>query len=409
MRPMVDELAGKPIGERIQILRQRQGKTRAVVAGLAGRSEGWLKKVEKGHLLPPRLPMLLRLAEIIGVRDLSELTGDQGIPLGMLRQVGHEVVPAIREAILEPVLRADPEPRPDLAALKLRVDEAWIVWHASPTPRADVGAGMPQLIRDCERAVRLLDGRERRSAAATLSELYALAEQALAWVAEPSLVWLVADRCMQAAQQADDPLVIAGAAWVVGNVRRIDHGEEALELAGDAATMLTPFLEDGGDEMRAMYGALRLHGAITAARIGREGDAWRHMDQGAETARRLPEGYAHAWTVFGVPNTEITGVSVSADLRQGRRAIEDAARVDPDRMPSVDRRARLWLEMARSYWQARDAAGTLALMQRAASVSPESMRSHPIARGIAGELIIDGGAMVQREARTLAGQLGLVV
>jgi hypothetical protein len=43
-------------------------------------------------------------------------------------------------------------------------------------------------------------------------------------------------------------------------VRRIADEEEALELADDAATMLKPFLAEGNDEMRAMYGALQLHG-----------------------------------------------------------------------------------------------------------------------------------------------------
>ena len=406
---MVDELAGRQIGERIQVLRERKGKSRAVVAGLVGRSERWLKKVEKGHLLPPRLEMLVKLANAIGVSDLTELTGSAGVPLSMARQAGHEAVPGIREAILEPVLRVEPEPRPDAADLKRRVDEAWILWHASTTPRADVGRVLPQLVRDAERAVRVLDGKDRRKAAAALSELYALAEQALAWVAEPSLVWLVADRCMQAAQQADDPLVIAGAAWVVGNVRRIAHEEEALELADDAATMLKPFLAEGNNSIRAMYGALNLHGAISAARAGREGDARRRMDLGSETARNLPDGYVHPWTVFSTANVDISGVSVEVDLRQGRRALEAATAVNPDRMPSVDRRARLWLEMARSYWQARDAVATLSTLQRAASVSLESMQSHPLSRGIAGELVTSGGGLVERDARLLATQLGLSV
>ncbi|WP_052590791.1 hypothetical protein [Luteipulveratus mongoliensis] len=257
--------------------------------------------------------------------------------------------------------------------------------------------------------MRVLDGRERRTAAAVLSETYALCEQALAWLAEPSLVWLVADRCMQAAQQADDPLVIAGAAWVVGNVRRNAQEDEAVELADDAATMLRPFLADGADEMRAMYGALRIHGAISAARAGREGDAWRLMDEGVDVARALPEGYTNAWTVFGVPNADITAVSVSADLLHGRKALEDARRVNPDAMPSVDRRARLWLEMARSYWQARDSAGALGALQRATSVSEESMRSHPLARSLAGELVTEGGPLVGSDSRALATRLGLTV
>ncbi|MGH3622361.1 MAG: helix-turn-helix domain-containing protein [Sciscionella sp.] len=405
---MVDELAGKGVGERIQIVRQRRGKTRAVVAGLVGRSEGWLKRVEKGQLLPPRLDMLIRLAEVLGVGDLTELTGDSSVPLGMLRRAGHDTVPAIREAIEETPLIVSTEPRPDAAELAAQAASAWRTWHSSVSPRADVGAVLAHLIRECSRAVRVLDGAERRIAAAALSEVYALCEQVLAWVAEPALVWLTADRCMQAAQQADDPLVIAGAAWVVGNVQRAtQREEEALDLANEAAELLAPRLEDGTDSHRAMWGALHLHGSITAARMGREGDARRHWDLGSDAARRLPDGYAHPWTVFGVANANITGVSVNVDLRQGRRALNEANKLDPDSVPSVERRARLWMEMARSYQQQDDHTGTLSLMQRAVSVSAEAMRCHPLARGLIGELVTSGAPMVRNEARALAHQLGI--
>jgi transcriptional regulator with XRE-family HTH domain len=37
-----------PVGRRIQLLRERRGLSRAVVAGLCGRSESWLKKIEQG-------------------------------------------------------------------------------------------------------------------------------------------------------------------------------------------------------------------------------------------------------------------------------------------------------------------------------------------------------------------------
>lgn len=407
---MVDELAGKPIGERIRIIRTRQGKSRAAVAGLIGRSESWLKKVERLERESPRFEDLVALGRVLGVRDLTELVGDQAVPIGMGHQALHVAVPAIREAIEETPLRVNPDPWPDPTELKRRVDSAWRVWHSSRTPRADVGRVMPELIRECERAMRVLDGEDRRKAAASLSEVYALAEQVLAWVAEPALVWLVSDRCMRAAQQADDPLVIAGAAWVLGNVHRsANREEEALLLADQAASLLTPHLESGSDEQRAMWGALRLHGAITAARMSREGDALHRLDQGDEMARRMPDGYAHPWTLFGSVNVDFTGVSVTVDLQQSRSAVTRASDLDPDRMPSIDRRARLWLEMARSYHQAGDQPGTLAILQRASSVSLEAMRSHPISRSIAGELVSSGGPMVQREARALARDFGLTV
>lgn len=93
-----DDLAHLPFGQRLQRIRERKGKTRAVVAGLVGRSTEWLKAVERGSIQPPRLDMMLRLAEALGLRDLAELTGEQQIPMTLGRRAGHPAVPAIREA-----------------------------------------------------------------------------------------------------------------------------------------------------------------------------------------------------------------------------------------------------------------------------------------------------------------------
>lgn len=405
----VDDLSGLAIGARIQTIRERRGKTRAVVAGLVGRSEEWLKSIERGRRQPPRLDMLVRIAEALGVMDLAELTGDQATALSTSRRVGHEVVPAMREAIEEMALAVGGEPPVDAADLDQRVASAWRTWHASNTPRASVGAVLPRLIRDGRRAVRLSDGAERRRLHATLSAAYALAEQVLAWVADPELLWLVADRCMSSAEQADEPETLAGAAWVVGNVwRSTGREEDAYVLATDAADLLAPRLADGPDTSRALWGAVRLHASISAARMGREGDALRQLDQAETMALRLP-GYTHPWTLFGQANTDLTGVNVRVDLRQAGSAIDHAGQLDLDVVPSVDRRARLWLETARAYSLRHDHAATLHTLQRATQTSTESMRCHPMARSLAGELVTSGGRMVEREARSLAGVLGVTV
>lgn len=406
----IDELAGLPIGQRIQTIRERRGKTRAVVAGLVGRSEEWLKKVEKGTLQPPRLNMLIDLAEAIGVSDLVEITGDQALPLTTSRRVGHEAVPAMREAIEEMPLVVVGTPVPDPADLERRVADAWRTWHASATPRAAVGAVLPHIIRESRRAVRVLDGPDRRRVHAVLSAAYALAEQLLAWVADPALLWMAADRCMSSAEQADDPETLAGAAWVVGNVwRATGREEDAYTLATDAAALLEPRLVDGPDSTRALWGAVRLHAAITAARMGREGDALRQLDQADDMTGRLPTNYTHPWTLFGRANTDLTGVNVRVDLQHAGSALDHAEQLDLDVIPSVDRRARLWLETSRAYSLRKDHTGVLHTLQRATEVSTESMRCHPMARSLAGELVTSGGRMVQREARALAGTLGVAV
>lgn len=74
---MLDDLGGKRTGERIEILRERRGLSRPVLAGLVGMSASWLKGIERGTRLPPRLPMLVKLAEALAVSDVAVLARDQ--------------------------------------------------------------------------------------------------------------------------------------------------------------------------------------------------------------------------------------------------------------------------------------------------------------------------------------------
>ena len=113
--------------------------------------------------------------------------------------------------------------------------------------------------------------------------------------------------------------------------------------------------------------------------------------------------------MFGTPNAVMTGISVHVDLRQSGHALDHANQGDLDGIPSLDRRSRLWLELARGYAQRKDPLSTLRAMQRAMSICEESVSCHPIARSLAGELVTGGGRLVEREARALAGRLGLAV
>lgn len=97
-----------PVGRRIQLLRERRGLSRAVVAGLCGRSESWLKKIEQGTRQAVRLPTLLRLAEVLRVDDLTALTG-QHLPLAVYGKPTHQATPALQQAMMTYPLGTTPE------------------------------------------------------------------------------------------------------------------------------------------------------------------------------------------------------------------------------------------------------------------------------------------------------------
>ena len=154
---MLDDLAGKRTGERIQILRERKGLSRPVLAGLVGMSASWLKGIERGTRLPPRLPLLVKLAEALAVGDVAVLAGtdmDLGgaasVPVASFARIPHDAVPAIREAIRDPLLTVPAGPA-DVAALAARTADAWLLWHQSTQHRTDVGRILPRLVTDAWR------------------------------------------------------------------------------------------------------------------------------------------------------------------------------------------------------------------------------------------------------------------
>ncbi|OPC83678.1 hypothetical protein B4N89_24490 [Embleya scabrispora] len=408
----MDVPADLTMGERIEWLRRRRGMSRPVLAGLCGRGPDWLKKIESGERELRDHRLILRLACVLGLTDLGVLTGAGAgeVLQPVSPALHHESIPGIWAAVKKRNHSAvRPAEAPDVAALRARVDAAWRLWHGSRFNRSEVGALLADLIGDGEVAVRVLDGPERREAYAVLATIYHLVQQHIAYIAPAELVWVVADRGMSSAQYADTPEALAGAAWCYGNaLRETADGDEALAVVIDAADAMRPHLDDLGEDARGLYGALHLHAAITHAKSGHDGDAWAHWQRGDATAKSLPAGYLHPWTVFGRTNVDIHAVSVAADLRRAGTALEYADRIDPETMPSMERQSRLWTESARSHVQRGEHTAALHLMKRAVTVGPEAVRFTPAARGVIAELWRTTRGPLRNDVVQLAENVGIV-
>lgn len=402
--------SGLSRGERVRLLRERKGLTRPVLAGLVGRGPDWLKKIERGDRELTSYTMLIRLANALGVQDLAELTGEESVLVGAESRPVVPWVGDLRDAVRGSLFpAADAAEVPSLARLRERVREAWALWHASRLQRSQVGALLPDLVRDAQLLPRALEGSDRREAYAVLADVYHLVQQATAYAVEPELYWTIADRGRMAAQESDDMLTLAGAAWAYANgLREGGFAEEAVRVVEEASSAIYPRLEASGDDMRGMYGALRLHAAVTHARDGREGDAWRCWDEADAVATRLPEGYAHAWTVFGRGNTDFHAVSVNVDLKKPGVALQRGESVDLDAVPSVERRSRFLVELSRGYHQRKDYVGAVYYMNRAVEASPETVKYTPSARSLTASLARQATGPLKADAAALAANVGIL-
>ncbi|MCK7622515.1 transcriptional regulator [Streptomyces sp. RS10V-4] len=399
-------------GQRMQILRQRRGMTRDVLAGLVGMSTSWVKRVENGQLQPPRLDLMLRIAEALRVRDLSELTGrTNSMRVDLFTGPGHPRLAAVRDAIDKFPITAD-QPAPPAEHIRARLEHAWAARHSAPNHREVVGALLPDLIGDAQLAAQQADsGPERRAAQATLSEIYSLAQFFLAYQPEPALLWRVAERGIVAAQESEDPHTIGVAAWLTAQAHRDagpSHFDAADSVTYSALRYLEPLLADASDATRAITGALQFEAGYTAARRGDSGTAWRHWDKADQTAKALPKNYFHPVTSFSRAVMGAHAVTIAVELRSGTESVRQAAKAEASAIPSRPRRARHRIEQARGYQLDRQPEAALATLKQAFEAAPETVRYNGYARRIVLEETEAASPDRRRRASELAAQIGLL-
>ncbi len=405
----MSELSAEPsVGERIRILRERQGKSRAVLAGLVGRSAVWLRKIESGERQLHSLPMLVKLARALHVSDISELTGGtMSAPVDQWGRVGHPYVASLRDAIHAPLFGRPLALPESVEVLSGRVAQAWQTWHMSPMNRTETGAALPDLLSACQAAVRRSEGSERRRAHVVLASAYGLAQMFAAHTTEPELYWLTVDRARNSAEESDDPTRLAMAAWVTANgLSASGHTEECVRVLTDAADSLRPLLENGDDDVRGAFGSVCLKAATTHAQDGEEGNAWRWWDEASRTARLMP-GYSHPETAFGSGNVAVHAVTMGVELKTPGAALKRAEETAPEGIASLERRSRLYVDAARSQWARKEASGALHYLSTAFEISPECVRYVPPARALAAELALKATGPLKADAVALAQEVGV--
>lgn len=385
--------------------------SRSVLAGLLGKSPSWVKQVEGGRLQMPKLPMVLRIAEALRVRDLSDLTGDQSVGVGLFTGPGHVRLPQVRTAINAYPLTTQRE-APAPAHLRQRLVRAWDARHSAPNHRDVIGALLPDLIRDAQHSVMQADSaNERRQAQALLSEVYSLSQFFIAYQPDASLLWRVVERGLIAAQESEDPHTIGVSAWLAAQAHR-DSGPAHFDAA-DAVNLetiryLEPLLPEADDNVLAIAGALQFEAGYTAARRGDTGTAWRYWDTARAMAERLPAAYYHPVTSFSQAIMGAHAVTIAVELHAGAESVRQATAADIATIPSRPRRARHRIEEARGYQLDGQTEVALATLDKAYEAAPETIRYNGYARRIVLEEAESKNLAQRRRASELAVKIGIL-
>ncbi|MGW6741127.1 helix-turn-helix domain-containing protein [Streptomyces sp. NPDC055025] len=407
--PYADPIA---FGQRLKILRTRRGMTRAQLGGLVGdKSASWVRAMEEGRLQTPKLATFLRLAEVLRVRDLSELTGDLSVPVALFAGPGHPRLGAVKAAV-DAFPLATAREAPSIVHIQARLAGAWKARHSSSHHREVVGALLPDLIRDAQLAVRQAGhADERRAAQAALSEVYSLSQFFVAYQPDAPLLWRIAERGMVAAQESEDPHAIGVAAWLTAQAHRDSgpgHYDAADAVNAEALAYLQPLLPDASDEVLAIAGALTFEAGYTAARRRETGTAWRYWDRARAMANQLPADYFHPVTSFSQAIMGAHAVTVAVELHTGGESVRQATKSEATSIPSRPRRARHRIEEARGYRLDGQPDVALETLARAHEAAPETIKYNGYAKAIVIEETESKVPARRRRASELAVKLGLL-
>ncbi|MFG2448316.1 helix-turn-helix domain-containing protein [Streptomyces sp. NPDC048512] len=395
-------------GQRVKELRRAAGMSQSDLAAAMERSESWVSQVERGVQPVERLSILQSLADALGV-SIRELRPDappaQSDPepqpesndLDGLRVAltGH---PALSSLFDQP----SSEPTPTLDEFREQIDKAWDLAHASS--HAALSDLLVKLLPSIEGAVRSAPAGDRSELHSLRARAYQVAAASFTRQDEADAAWVAADRALQAAELAGQPLEVVASLFRMAHAfLRQRHVDQAEQAARSAVAVLAPRAESPTcpPEELSLLGAMNLVLAVINAREGNRAQTHEHIDRARSIAARLGGDRNDFDTEFGPTNVEIHAVSTAVELGDAGLALEVAQQVDPSGL-SPERQARFLLDVARAHAQRRHVGEAAAALLEAEALAPEQIHGHHLARDVLRELTQLSGRRIPDSLAALA-------
>jgi transcriptional regulator with XRE-family HTH domain len=376
------------IGDRIGRLRTRRELTQEQLAERAGVSVDTVRKLEQNRRLTARLSTLNQLARALDV-ETSALIGQPTTFEAHTEGVVPSVL-ALRQAVspVSDLLGEDPDPEdpPTMGALRASLRSTERIRREGRM--GEIGALLPQLIRDARAASRAYNGPSQATAFAVLAEAYQVAATTLTALGKEDAAFTAMERATDAARRSGDPhLEAIGAstlAWIFTKQGRL---EDAEQVALRYADHIEPGFRSPPLEL-SLWGILLLRAATATVRQGerkydRVDELLRMATGAAASIGRDRLDYA---TPFGPTNTGVAKVNFLVEMERSQEAITTARTVPDVQSLPPTWRARFHVDRALAYADLeRDEQATGALLA-AERDAPEWMRYHGTARRIVAEL-----------------------
>lgn len=380
------------VGLRVARWRDIGGMTQQQLADAVGVTREYISMIENGRRPVTKRSLLISLAQALGV-SITDLTGQPYEPETSEDLAILHIEAGVRAALDED-LDDEPGNPADLAAALQRVRTARMALDYPTLARL-----LPGLIT----RTRLLagsssDGEQARTG---LGLFVASLVEATFHIKSYGHIDL-AMRCAEAAQSAaslQGGAAETGAAAFVAAQCLLTEGacRRSLRLAMDTASQLGGRSDDGA---LTWYGMLHLHMALSAAALGRTGDVAPHVTEAEATASRV---IYDEWAQELTPaNVGIWRVGIALENGEPERAPEYARLVDPTRIRTVNRRARLHIDAGRGLYAAGQTDRAVREFLRADDLAPTNLRNRPWVRELVGQMVRDARRGGSTELRTLA-------
>lgn len=389
---MRDALARRDAGAIVRLCRRAADITLAELGRQVGYTAASLSRMERGKQPMRDLLLLRRLADYLDIPPhllglaprhrvgtsarpgatsvgMHTLSGEGGDDPVRRRQLLVTLAGATTGAVLAPTAAAQVPPQPSLSGLEdlLLHRHHGLADSEDPTPStvAAVVRASRQDFSACRYDIlaRALPGRialaqalgesgHTEQVATAVAELYTTATRLCIKLGEDGLAAVTADRALTAALQGADALTVAEAHRMVSSAwRRQGHHARAADVAVAAAQQLAADRPCDVIERLSVQGNLYATAAYTAAKQGDRHAAHALIGEAEATAGRLGRDAELRGSVFGPGQVLLHRISISHLLGDAGQAVEYARRVDPAALPTAERRARYWIDVARAFDQ----------------------------------------------------------
>src|SRR5690606_13056375 len=362
------------IGERVRIARRARGMPLETLAGLIGRSKGWMSMAERG-LVP-----LDKRSDIAAIAGVLEVAADDllGTPAPDLAAR----LPSLHLTKIRAVLHEyDLDDAPDVPVRPLETLASDITALDAALRATDYEAMMttlPGVLAELHTGAHSRAEPDRARALRLLIPALGLAVIVMRHHGQTDLAWICGDRARAAAARLEDPVWQGAAAYVRAHARPSANRPRALLSTPAAADALQARI---GDDPLAhqVYGMLRLSSALAHQVSGDMDGAREQAAEAARIAARFEDpDPPDAWELFGAANTAVWRTTLAVEAGDPAEAMRLSDAVDPRALASRNRRAPLHAERARALHMLGRHVPAARELHRAERLSPAQIRHDPL-------------------------------